>query len=265
MKFVNRGELFARFSLGNFAITVLSDGYADMPTSRLHGATALDLLPLPLFDGQLRLSVNAFLVETPSGTLLIDTGSANVWRTTTGRLFEALAEARVAPENIEMIALTHTHVDHVNGLVMPDGHETFFNATWICVPENELSLFHAEERLRSTFSKLAVFSDNDKIAEGVTALAAYGHEKGHSAFLIESGDERLLIWGDTIHVPSLQFSKPHITWEFDADQNQARQSRLHLLDWVSKEKIAVAGAHHDFPGIGYVASAASGYRFAALA
>ncbi len=265
MKFVNRGELFARFSLGNFAITVLSDGYADMPTSRLHGATALDLLPLPLFDGQLRLSVNAFLVETPSGTLLIDTGSANVWRTTTGRLFEALAEARVAPENIEMIALTHTHVDHVNGLVMPDGHETFFNATRICVPENELSLFHAEERLRSTFSKLAVFSDSDKIAEGVTALAAYGHEKGHSAFLIESGDERLLIWGDTIHVPSLQFSKPHITWEFDADQNQARQSRLHLLDWVSKEKIAVAGAHHDFPGIGYVASAASGYRFAALA
>jgi glyoxylase-like metal-dependent hydrolase (beta-lactamase superfamily II) len=265
MKFVNRGELFARFSLDNFAITVLSDGYADMPTSRLHGAMALDLLPLPLFDGQLRLSVNSFLVETPSGFLLIDTGSANVWRTTTGRLFEALAEARVAPESIETIALTHTHVDHVNGLVMPDGHETFINATRIYVPENELSLFRAEERLRSTFSKLAVFSDGDKIAEGVTAVAACGHEIGHSAFLIESGDERLLIWGDIIHVPSLQFSKPHITWEFDADQNQARQSRLHLLDWVAKEKIAVAGAHHDFPGIGYVTSAASGYRFSAIA
>jgi glyoxylase-like metal-dependent hydrolase (beta-lactamase superfamily II) len=265
MKFVNRGELFARFSLGNFAITVFSDGYADMPTSRLHGATALDLLPVPLFGGQLRLSVNAFLVETPSGPLLIDTGSANVWRTTTGRFFEALTEARVAPESIETIALTHTHVDHVNGLVMPNGHETFIDATRIFVPENELSLFLAEERLRSTFSKLVAFSDGDKIAEGVKAVAAYGHEIGHSAFLIESGGERLLIWGDIIHVPTLQFSKPHITWEFDADQNQARQSRLHLLDWVAKEKIAIAGAHHDFPGIGHVASAASGYRFAAIA
>ena len=222
MKFVRRGELFARFALGSFAITVLSDGYADMPTSRLHGVTAQDLLPVPLFGGQLRLSVNAFLVETPSSSLLIDTGSAHVWRTTTGRLIEALAEARVLPENIETIALTHTHVDHVNGLVMPDGQETFINATRICVPENELSLFRAEERLSSTFSKLVPFTDGEKIAEGITAVAAYGHEIGHSAFLIESGGERLLVWGDTIHVPSLQFSKPHITWEFDAEQNQAR-------------------------------------------
>jgi hypothetical protein len=39
-----------------------------------------------------------------------------------------------------------------------------------------------------------------------------------NAFLV------MLIWGDTVHVPSIQFARPELTWELDANQNQARTS-----------------------------------------
>jgi hypothetical protein len=74
----------------------------------------------------------------------------------------------------------------------------------------------------------------------------------------------LLIWGDTVHVPSIQFARPELTWEYDADQAAARSMRLELMRRVSRPGCFVAGAHLDFPGIGTVVQAGSGFRYRPL-
>jgi hypothetical protein len=61
-----------------------------------------------------------------------------------------------------------------------------------------------------------------------------------------------LIWGDIVHVPSLQFSRPELTWGVDANQDQARATRLEVLHRAATPDFYVAGAHLDFPGVGTV-------------
>jgi hypothetical protein len=70
----------------------------------------------------------------------------------------------------------------------------------------------------------------------------------------------LLVWDDTVHVPSLQFTKPHVTWEFDGDRPGARAARKTLLERLTGSGYFVAGAHLDSPGIGHVTRSGEGYE-----
>ena len=102
------------------------------------------------------------------------------------------------------------------------------------------------------------------IGQYISAEAAYGHEIGHTAFLVQSGADRLLVWGDIVHAPSVQFAHPDITWEFDADQDAARSMRLSVLERTARKQLPVAGAHLAFPGIGHVKSMGEAYAFVPL-
>ena len=72
----------------------------------------------------------------------------------------------------------------------------------------------------------------------------------HSRYLPEA--ETLLIWGDIIHVPSIQFENPELSWELDTDQSQARSTRQRMLRLAAQPDLFVAGAHLDFSGVGTV-------------
>ncbi len=102
------------------------------------------------------------------------------------------------------------------------------------------------------------------IGQYISAEAAYGHEIGHTAFLVQSGADRLLVWGDIVHAPSVQFAHPDITWEFDADQDAARSMRLSVLERTAREQLPVAGAHLAFPGIGHIKATGEAYAFVPL-
>ena len=67
--------------------------------------------------------------------------------------------------------------------------------------------------------------------------------------------------GDIVHVPSLQFERPDIAWEFDADQEQARASRLRIMALAADNMDYVAGAHLDSPGVGRVSRVGDSFRF----
>ncbi len=265
MRCINRGASFVRYEFGDLVIIALRDGYVDMPPSRLReNGRPLDaerLKPVTLVDGQLRLAVNAFLVIEGVRHTLIDTGAGDAWLPTMGLLHRALAEAEVAREAIRTVALTHTHLDHVNGSVTPDGKEAFPNLECIFVPPNEMANFDDNPRL-ARFRKLCVSCENGHaLSDCVTAVSAIGHSTGHTAFEISSGGEKLLIWGDIVHVPSIQFTSPELTWEFDEDQAQARVTRLQLLDHTARTGSYVAGAHLDFPGVGHVSKLGDAFEF----
>jgi glyoxylase-like metal-dependent hydrolase (beta-lactamase superfamily II) len=263
------GELYRTYDLGDLRITALRDGYVDMPAGRLRqrGDRPFgDDLPkqVPLFDGKLRLSVNAFAIDDGKEVTLVDTGASDSWHPTMGQLPQALDEAGIDAGDIGTVCFTHTHLDHIQGLVLPDGRDAFPGLTRLLVPARELDLFRAEARLARFHDLAEPFETSDRLGAHIEVLAAHGHEVGHSCFRVSSGGESLLIWGDTVHVPSLQFERPDVTWEFDTDQDQARESRLRLLALAADDNHYVAGAHLDSPGIGLVVRSADGFRFEPL-
>ena len=269
MKRIESGPNFARYAIGALTIVALRDGYVDMPPSRLRQEDNRPFeanMPaqVALVDGRLRLSVNAFLVVDQGQYTLIDTGAANAWEPTMGLLLGALDEARVARADIQTVAFTHTHTDHVGGLVAADGSDAFPKLERLFVPQAEVPRFAHNDRLARFPRRCLPFEDGFALGSGITAVQASGHEVGHTVFEVASGGEALLIWGDIVHVPSIQFARPEITWEFDADQAQARSTRKRILDRAARPGVFVAGAHLDFPGVGSVVQADAGFVFAAL-
>jgi glyoxylase-like metal-dependent hydrolase (beta-lactamase superfamily II) len=269
MQRIASGRRHSTYTLGDLRIISLCDGYVDMPLRRLRqpGDKPIgDALreQIPLVDGQLRLSVNAFAIDDGSAISLIDTGASNAWHSTMGRLPEALDEAGIEVERVRTVMFTHTHLDHIQGLVLPDGGEAFPGMTRLLVPGEELGLFRAEARLERFHGMAEPFEAGERIGTNIEAIGAHGHEVGHSCFRVSSGGERILVWGDTVHVPSLQFGRPELTWEFDADQEQARESRLRILALAADDDHFVAGAHLDSPGVGSVTRSNGSFRFQPL-
>ena len=260
------GRNFVKFALGKTTVIALRDGYVDMPTARLRKPDGQpfqgDLPPsIPLVDGKLRLSVNAFLVIDGENHILVDTGAADSWEPTMGGLLQSMQEAGVDPSLVDTVAITHTHEDHVNGLVAADGSNAFPKLKRLLIPSQAIPLFDGIDRLARFRNLRVAIGDGFRIGRSVTAVSALGHELGHTAYEVKSGGSTLLVWGDTVHVPAAQFDRPELAWEFDADQDKARASRLRLLQRSDKPGHFIAGAHLEFPGIGYVTRQAGGYRF----
>jgi glyoxylase-like metal-dependent hydrolase (beta-lactamase superfamily II) len=269
MKKVESGANYARYAMGNLDVIALRDGYVDMPPSRLRrtdGRPFGSELPeqVELVDGKLRLSVNALLVIDGDQHILIDTGAANAWLPTMGLLIGALSEAGVAREAIGTVALTHTHSDHVNGLVAADGSDAFPNLDRLFVPREEIPMFDEEERLARFHQRRLPLDDRFKLSASITSMQAHGHEVGHTAFEVSSAGDTLLIWGDIVHVPSIQFTRPELSWEFDTDQVQARSTRQRMLARAARPNVFVAGAHLDFPGVGSVAGGGDAFSYTQL-
>lgn len=181
-----------------------------------------------------------------------------------GLLLQGLAEAGINRSDIETVALTHTHEDHSHGLVAAEGDDAFPDPRRLLIPAPEVPMFDRIERV-SRFKALRLpVSNGFKVSASVISIQAHGHEIGHTAYEVSSAGETLLIWGDVIHVQSVQFTRPELTWEHDADQNTARSTRQRMLTRGVEPNVFVAGAHLDFPGIGKVARSSDSFVYEGL-
>jgi glyoxylase-like metal-dependent hydrolase (beta-lactamase superfamily II) len=261
MRLVRETELSVEVELGELSVTMLMDGETAMPVTHLVGADGAaleDLTGADLVGGKLRLPVRAFLVQGPGGCLMIDAGAGNAWHPSLGRLGTAMLAAGVSPGEVTSVALTHTHVDHIGGLVGRDGGPAFPNARRVFVPTEELSAFRAEPRMLPVMARVIPLEQGDGPMRGVTAVNAPGHSPGHMAFLVEG---RMLVWGDLVHHAGVQFARPEVTWGFDDDPAAARASRLALMSRAVEAGWIVAGAHLPGLGIGRIERSGAGYAF----
>ena len=273
-----------RRRVGEIILTALSDGYLDSPLDMLRNITVEEssrLLheafrpELPGIEGGgRRTSVNCYAIHSAGRLALIETGSGNYLQRTAGQLARNLAAAGIDPASVERVILTHMHPDHSAGLTeMPSGRRNFPNAE-LFVHENEPRHWHddaamarASERAKKLYfqaareqmapyrDRLKTFSDAIEVFPGVTAMPLAGHTPGHTGYMIASGSERLLIWGDICHVPEIQIPRPEVTIEFDTDPKAAEATRRRVLEMVARERLPIAGMHVHFPGFAHVARA----------
>ena len=125
-------------------------------------------------------------------------------------------------------------------------------------------MFDAYERLARYRLRRLPLGEGTRISRGITAIQAHGHEVGHTAFEVSSQGETLWVWGDIVHVPSIQFECPELSWELDADQSQARLTRHRMLRLAAQPNSFAAGAHLDFPGVGTVTKSGDAFCYAPL-
>jgi glyoxylase-like metal-dependent hydrolase (beta-lactamase superfamily II) len=272
-----------RRRIGDIVVTAVSDGVLTIPDRVMTRNLAPEDLSYALksaFRDGLFFSVNAFVVHSAGRVALIDTGCGGYLGPKVGHLIANLKFAGVSTEEIEAVLLTHMHPDHSAGLADRETGRRYYPNATLVVHENEpkhwfddakmsrvsdlyktMHFQWAREQTKPYLDRMRTFTSGEEVFPGVTAIPAHGHTPGHTAYLIASGGERLLIWGDTIHIPEVQFARPEITMVPDTDPDTAAAARCRLFDRVAKERMLVAGMHLHFPGFGHVAREGSSFRF----
>ncbi len=79
--------------------------------------------------------------------------------------------------------------------------------------------------------------------------------------MVESKGQKLVLWGDLMHVAALQFPDPSVTIKFDSDSKAAMAQRKKAFADAAKDGYWVAGAHLPFPGLGHLGPEGKGYAF----
>jgi glyoxylase-like metal-dependent hydrolase (beta-lactamase superfamily II) len=274
---------YYRFMLGDFEVTALSDGTADLPMdSLLKGMTPAAVrqtLAKSFLKTPLESSFNAYLINTGPKLVLIDTGAGKLFGPTLGNLLANLKSSGYQPDQVDEIYITHMHPDHIGGLTLGD-QLAFPNAIvradkteadyWL----NQSNLDKAPADLKGMFQgamgaigpyekagRFKTFSVDEQLVPGIRSVATHGHTPGHDSYVVESRGQKLIVIGDLIHAAAVQFKRPDITIQFDSDPKAARAERTLIFNEAAKEGALIAGAHLPFPGVGHVLIDGKGYEW----
>ena len=98
------------------------------------------------------------------------------------------------------------------------------------------------------------FEPGGEVAPGITSIAAYGHTPGHTAFAVASGNQSMLVLGDTTNHPWLFARHPEWQAIFDTDGAMAAETRKRMLDRAAADKMLVAGLSLPVPGLAATSS-----------
>ena len=229
-----------------------------------------EFMPIPLTVIVLKIGDKRIMVDAGSGV--------GQWQANATNLPANMKAAGIDRSQISTILVSHFHPDHVWGLmekgtnaaVFPNA-ELIVNATeynWWTDPSRVEKLAEgrkaAGKRIATVFPRWKnwkLVEDKAEVAPGIRLLAAYGHTPGHSAFLVTSGKDQLMVSNDTMYVPALL--APHPDWQgaYDQDGQMAVATRRRLIDRVIADKMAICGAHFPFPGAGEFVKDGNAYAF----
>ena len=268
-------------AVGDMIVTALNDGMFEGSFAMLAGfesGTAERMHRERFRAIPPKLAVNSFLIQTADRTILVDGGCGGVFGPNLGKLAGNLAALGIKPGDVDTLLCTHLHPDHVGGLVDNAG-KAVFPAAELVVHADDHGFWGDDATLAGAAtddmkgyvalarSTIAAYADRTKLLtkgeaiSGISIVPEPGHTPGHSGWLIASGGASLLIWGDIVHMPGIQFARPDAGMGFDIDGGQAVATRQRIMDMVTTDRLMVAGMHLDFPCFGHVAKAAEGYAF----
>jgi glyoxylase-like metal-dependent hydrolase (beta-lactamase superfamily II) len=285
---------FYRYKVGAYECTSINDGARSFPmpdtfvrnVPKEEALATAEAAYMP--KGMVTVPFNPQLINTGSKLVLIDCGNGvanfELSKGAVGRTLQNLAAAGVDPKSIDVVLMSHLHPDHTNGIRAADGSMAFPNAE-IMVPAKDWEFWTSEdnaakaqsnEMMKNYFanvkkiyngieSKVTKYDWGKEVAPGITSVEAPGHTPGHTAFVIASGNSKILVQSDVTNIPEFFLRNPDWHVAYDVDPVQAQATRHKFYDMASAEKALVVGFHFTFPCIGHVEKDGTKYRLVPIA
>ncbi len=277
-----QGPAFYRYKVGSYELTAINDGtwYRDLDDKFVRNAPFADVQKAMadafLPTNKIPISFTTLFVNTGSKLIAIDTGTGGQLAPTAGTFTDNMAAAGIDPKAVDAILISHFHPDHINGIKTKENALVFPNAEinvpapeWAffmddakmnAAPDAAKGAFRNARRIFSDIKDVKQFEPGKEVAPGITSIAAHGHTPGHTVFTIASGNQSMLVLGDTTNHPVLFVRNPEWQAVFDADPNMAAENRKKLLDRAAADKMLVQGYHFPFPASGYIAKRGNGFE-----
>jgi glyoxylase-like metal-dependent hydrolase (beta-lactamase superfamily II) len=261
-----------RLKIGQFDVVMIHDGGGPRSVaSFLPDAPPDQIEPIIQRQGAdpaaLDFSITPLLITTGNQRVLVDTGESESGGS---RLLEHLKALGVAPEDIDLIVITHIHWDHVGGILNAAGEFAFPNARyaiwstewdyWIAPDRFPADDTHPRVATRASLMahpekviKLGGVGEGGEaeILPGMCAVATPGHTPGHIAVELSSGGEKLLHVADAAH-HWFQVQCPQWSPKFDYDKAQAAETRAALFERAVQSGTLFSAYHFAFPGVGHI-------------
>jgi glyoxylase-like metal-dependent hydrolase (beta-lactamase superfamily II) len=260
-----RGSL----TLGRVEVRTICEGYAPLPLADEAPGQSVDwaaerrTYPWAFVDDEhWAWHVHAFLLRTPEGEVLVDTGvgAFGPWAPWAEVADEAWSD--VDPSNVRHVVLTHLHADHAGGGVMGDGTPRFPDARYHVHPADwtyfgERSVvrpsdggrYDAREAMDglATTGALSLHADDHEVSPGVHVVHTPGHTPGHRSVLVEdAAGGTLLLAGDLLHVP-VQAAHPEWPSSHDEDPSAGAASREAIIGRAREVGWRMAVSHFARP------------------
>jgi glyoxylase-like metal-dependent hydrolase (beta-lactamase superfamily II) len=272
-----------RYKIGSYELTALYDGIwyrpitdkfiRNAPFAEVERALSDAFMPAD----KLATPFTTLVVNTGSKLVLVDTGTGGQIGPQAGVLGDNLSAAGIDPKAVDLVVISHFHPDHINGIKDKDNGLVFPNAEiMVSAPEwafwmDDANMNAAPAELKLTFrNQRRIFADIAKqitrfepgaeVARGIETLGAPGHTPGHTVFAIHSGDQSLMVLGDTAQHPAVFARHPDWQAAFDIDGDAAVATRKKLFDRAAADRMLVTGYHFPFPACGHLVKTASGYE-----
>lgn len=233
-------------------------------------------------EGELRFSVHALVVDTPSQRIVVDTCVGNEkerlpykdWHQLQTTFLDDFEAAGFTRDSVDTVLCTHLHVDHVgwntirlNGEWVP----TFPGARYL-IAKDEFEYWRDQEAMEL---QTAVFADSvqpvfdaglvelvdtdHQLSEEVDLVPTLGHTPGHVSVRIRSGGQQALITGDFIHHPC-QMARLHWGSSADLDKAEADATRRRVFAEHADTPTLIIGTHFAGATAGRVVRDGDAYR-----
>ena len=271
------------FVQGEFAITVVSDGFITVPIDIVAPEGSADeraeiLRRMGNQDtGLVESRTNIPIIRRADDLIIVDIGSGDKYQQSDGRLSQNLIASGIDSRAITQVVFTHAHPDHVWGTLAEDGSLRFPNATYyvgaaewdfwmdpdyLSNMPSELHGFARGSRrdLRAIKDRAVMVKPGDDIVTGLRAIDTAGHTPGHIS-LEMAGGEGLIISADAATNEIVSFQHPKSRFGYDTIPDLAVQNRARLIERAASDRIKLLGYHWTYPGVGFAEPRADGYRY----